>query len=1112
MVEVDTPSFDPRLARVVKVKVADESGEDTIGSGHFVAPGLVLTARHVLWRDGTPAEGDYAVAALRVRAATGPSAGRSLPVSNLVLLGEVSGVDVAVLVVPGLEPVAGTVVVGARFTADQPVPGCWMAGYPKAAHQDGTVGAEYVGVSVLPVSGTVAGRIAVQVTTPPVRKDADWRGLSGSGVVDAQSRLLGILAAVQVRWDERLAVVPVQAIVEAAGGQLGEHPVLQRVADLEVADGQGDDIEERVKVSVFDRTKFPPRLTDLRGESLFEVLQFKNRVVDFIGDGGRGELVEDALVWVREVRDRPDFKVAVVTGPAGVGKSRLAAEICDRLAASDPWWRAGFADHSMLLSAPVPVVPTVVVCDYPERHPEAVGRYLTRIHEQRRASRLQGPVRVLLVARDERSWFDRAQAACTNLDALIDHRIALSLQQFGPEPQVLHAREAFTAFCKGFGIPEEQRPEFALEQDGLNRPLLVHIAALLAAWQHTQFGRNGVAPEPAPGVDKQGRLLDDVISAEVRRLLRLRRDDGTEQGATVFTSRREVREALCVTTLTAPAHGHLPALLACTDAFGPNGNTNRIPAADALLDIFPAGDADSTPDHTDYLVAPVEPDLIAARLLDQTPGRSALVKRLITSDTVAEEPTYRAQLIGALALAAKDYPGIGTDLREHLADSLSTLIDAGTGGQAPLSYLLAEHLAGLVEAAVAAAADQDLTAARTLATAILLPVSADEHRIDAAAASALWRLPYPHPGLTGLGVALATRALTHHERDGAPANIAAASGALGNWLGAHGQRPEALAATQRAMDLYEELAADDRAAYLPNLAASVNNLGNRVAEAGRVEEGLAAAQRAMDLWEELVADDRAAHLPDFAGSVHNLAIRMGESGRRAEGLAAAQRAVALREELVADDRAAHLPDLATSVHNLAIDLAEAGRRTEALETAQRAVDLREELVADDRAAHLPDLAGSLNNLAIRMGESGRRAEGLAAAQRVVDLREELVADDRAAHLPDLAGSVNNLAADLAEAGRRTEALETAQRAIDLYEELVGGDRAAYLPDLARSYWAAAHVRKVLGTEIAAGLEYCDRAMRLYLKLAEAEPEAFEEMLDAVRALRARLAEMLDQED
>ncbi|MCD0443660.1 tetratricopeptide repeat-containing serine protease family protein [Glycomyces sp. A-F 0318] len=1049
-------SFDPRLARVVKIKVADESGVGTIGSGYLIAPGLVLTARHVLWRDSEEVNGDYPVAALRVRAATGPSTGVSLPASQVIVLGEASGVDVAVLIVPGLEPVAGTAMVGARFTTSQPVPGCWMVGYPKAAHQDTTVGPEYVGVSLLPVSGTASGRITVRVDTPPARKEADWGGLSGSGVVDAQNRLLGVLVDVQVKWKDRLAVVPIAKVTEAIAVRIDQHPELAPLLEMPVVEEAGED-------PLFDHSKFPARMRDLRGESLFDALQFKYRVVDFIADGDRRKHVENALAWVRATGDRPDVKVAVVTGRAGVGKSRLAAEICDQLKAREPWWQVGFADHTKLVTAPVPAVPTVVVVDYPERHPEAVGSFIKEIHEARRNGVLQAPVRVVLVARDERSWFERARTNCKNLDQLIDHRIALGTREFSDDARDRHAEAAYSAFCDGFDLTNKERPAFAARgKHVLDRPLLVHAAALLAAWRLTQNGPvEGDAAGAGPVITNQGRLLDDLIGAEIDRLRRLRRDDDGKDGGPVFTSAREVREALCVTTLTTPARSDLPALLALTEAFGPGSNANTVTAADTLMDCFGTDTGVEGETQSEPHVSPVEPDLIAAHLLATTPGRTDLIKRLVASDIVAKHPAYRAQMIGALALASKDYPEIGTDLRTHLADALTDLINAT--GTASLAGLLTDHLDALVTAVVAAATDQDLTPARRLAAALELPAADREHDIDHAAAEVYLALPYPHPGLTGLGVTLTRRALAHTERGHDTAQIATASGTLGNWLSDNGQRPEALAAAQRAVDLREELA----------------------------------------------ADNRAAHLPDLAMSVNNLAVHLAEAGRREEGLAAAQRAVDLREELAAQNPAAYLPDLATSVNNLAVYLSAAGRREEGLAAAQRAVDLREELAAQNPAAYLPDLATSVNNLAIRLAEAGRREEGLAAAQRAVDLREELAADNRAAHLPDLAASVNNLAVRLGEAGQRPEALAAAQRAVDLYEELAAQNPAAYLPDLARSYWTAAYVRRVLGQEadVAAGIEWCEQAIALYQELAASEPDAFTPLLETVQALRIDLAAM-----
>jgi hypothetical protein len=1108
------PSFDPRLARVVKIKIADTAGEAVIGTGYLVAPGLVLTARHVLWRDGKETNGDHPPASLRVRAATGPRATASLPVSKAILLGTASGVDVAALVVPGLEPVAGTVVIGARFTTSQMVPGCWMIGYPRAAHRDSSVGAEYVGVSLLPVSGTVGGRIAVRVDTARLKRGTNWQGLSGSGVVDAQNRLLGILVDVQVKWHDRLAVVPVQAIAIAASEQVRIAPELAPLLEMPVVEESGED-------PLFDHSKFPPRLDDLEDESLFEALHFRNRVVPFIDEGGRGAAVETALDWIKTVVERPEVKVAVVTGRAGVGKSRLAAEICDRLSASDRWWRAGFADHDKILTAPVPVVPTVVVVDYPERHPEAVGAFLTKIHEDRRAGVLQAPVRVVLVARDERSWFDRARTRCGNLGKLIKHRITLDDLDLNHDAdrkkhteavKARHAEAAYTAFCDAFNLPIESRPAFApAEAHGLDQPLLIHTAALLAAWrQHgAEVQTAPLAPSAVPQFTDQGLLLDDLIEAEVKRLRLIRPKGTTTPGELVFGSDSEVREGLCVTTLTAPVRSHLPELLACTEAFGPNGNTNRVPAADTLLDCFHHDkDAEGTA-RSAQRVAPVEPDLIAAHLLDRTPGRSELIEQLVASDIVAKHPAYRAQLIGILALASRDYPEIGADLRAHLADSLADLIDANETGHDSLAELLASRLDSLVTAAVAAATAQDLTAARQLAAALEIPAGDRSEHIDQAAARVYRKLPYPHPGLAGLGVALSRRALAHAEHGDKTDLIATAAAAYGTWLGVHGQRAEALAAAQRATGLYKELAAGDRAAHLPDLAMSLNNLAVRLGEVGRREEGLAAAQRAVGLREELAADNRAAHLPDLAVSVNNLAVDLAAAGLREEALAAAQRAVDLREELAADNRAAHLPDLAVSLNNLAVNLAETGRREEALAAAQRAVDLREELATDNRTAHLPNLAASVNNLAIRLGEVGRREEGLAAAQRAVDLREELAAGNRAAYLPALAGSVNNLAVDLAAAGLREEALAAAQRAVDLREELAADNRAAHLPDLAGSYWTAAHVRDVIGVELIAGVVWCDKAIVLFRELAAAEPGAFAGKLAAVEALRAKLKARLD---
>jgi enoyl-CoA hydratase/carnithine racemase len=195
----------------------------------------------------------------------------------------------------------------------------------------------------------------------------------------------------------------------------------------------------------------------------------------------------------------------------------------------------------------------------------------------------------------------------------------------------------------------------------------------------------------------------------------------------------------------------------------------------------------------------VEPDLVAAHLLWRTPGRSELVKRLVTSETIARRPAYHAQLINALAPAVDDYEPIAKDLKAHLAASMSALFGAGATTAASLTGLLVERLHALVDAALDAAADQDLSAARQLATALALPAHGSDYLINHNASDLLYRLPYPHPGLTDLGVALARRALVHAEFGTDTGLLASTAGTLGNWLGDHGQRTEALSTMQRVV-------------------------------------------------------------------------------------------------------------------------------------------------------------------------------------------------------------------------------------------------------------------------------------------------------------------------
>ena len=75
-----------------------------------------------------------------------------------------------------------------------------------------------------------------------------------------------------------------------------------------------------------------------------------------------------------------------------------------------------------------------------------------------------------------------------------------------------------------------------------------------------------------------------------------------------------------------------------------------------------------------------------------------------------------------------------------------------------------------------------------------------------------------------------------------------------------GRRSDALAAAQEAADLFRELVAVNRDAYLPSLAQSIYSLARRLAAADHNTDALAAAQEAAQLYRELASEE-----PDLFG-------------------------------------------------------------------------------------------------------------------------------------------------------------------------------------------------------------------------------------------------------
>lgn len=106
------------------------------------------------------------------------------------------------------------------------------------------------------------------------------------------------------------------------------------------------------------------------------------------------------------------FRWMLLHGPGGVGKSRLALEMCRLLLVSGDWY-AGFLDEHAKepdWTRWQPVMPTAIVIDYAASDPERAERVVASLAgrvEADAAHPLGQPVRVLLIERDGKGeWID----------------------------------------------------------------------------------------------------------------------------------------------------------------------------------------------------------------------------------------------------------------------------------------------------------------------------------------------------------------------------------------------------------------------------------------------------------------------------------------------------------------------------------------------------------------------------------------------------------------------------------------------------------------------------------------------------------------------------------
>ncbi|HET6358172.1 hypothetical protein [Streptomyces sp.] len=743
---------------------------------------------------------------------------------------------------------------------------------------------------------------------------------------------------------------------------------------------------------------------------------------------------QDELAKLAEWRDREGERaaVAVLHGPGGQGKTRLAARLAE---VSRPHWRVWRAVRSWAPAGdgvcdeawPALGRRVLVVVDYAERWPAGHLESLLRELVPPPGARMK----VLMLARSAGAWWTGRQREWRRQGYPAETFALPPLHPLPPDGKAdgtpSDRGEAFTAardrFAEMLGLaePESVPVPDAIGDESFGLTLTVHMAALAAVDARLRSAQSPVDALLGPQVDpsrlsaylldrerdhwaglyarESGALLPDVMAQTVY--------------TATLTSSQQFEHAI-----TALERARVETSAVCP--------VERVLREHAVC--YPAGDGGST-----YL-EPLQPDRLGEDFLALTTPGHAELTHLSTPWAVHAA----ARLLEAVGESARfegaASPGADTGAAAPLptprwtGNAVTVLIAAASRWP----HLVANQLAPLLTAHPALMKDAGGAALAALAELRHLDTSVLE-------AVEAW-LPENRDTDLDWGAAAVTARLTEHRlaRTADAAERAELYSRLSKRLSDAGRHQQALSPAREALLIRRELAEESPSGHRAELARALNNYGHRLSCVERWEEALAATEEAVRI-RRGPADAGGDPGTDLGMSLNNLSLQLLSLRRWDEALAAAEETVRIlgrpdafpagdeRAEEKAGGAAPHgaasvcrQPDLAMAHNNLGALFARmsqetsADHRSEALAATRKAVDGWRAAAGAAPERYRPDLAGSLSNLgALLAQESVRAGTGQDQARTVMDEAVELLrrlarTTGVAAHGPALIVALNNL--------------------------------------------------------------------------------------------------------
>lgn len=725
-----------------------------------------------------------------------------------------------------------------------------------------------------------------------------------------------------------------------------------------------------------------PFWTASAGRSDSQLLHAEEAVIPF--DPAREPFLKTQLDWAHG----SEYPVAVrlLTGQGGVGKTRLALELCERLQAED--WVAGFVKSDCDVRGAEVLGRDIaqsaqnacVVFDYAETRQSLLIAFLKSAQKQPKHK-----VRVLLLARDGGEWWDKLAEKDTATEALLMGTASsgpFSLPELHDGDAARNAayQVALHIFADRLQIaPPTNQPSLA--EAHFAHPLYIQMAALLALQ-----GERSISAEALP------RALINHERRYWRKAL---------AGQPGFNEHNESQAALLM-TLAVLTNGIATDRSIESIWHGARGEKALLKPLFRLL----------TPLYPDRQgLQGLRPDLLGEALVAQTllddDGEAVLSavlaeggerERRTALTVVARLLRYRTDIgvVMERALAA-NYARCGDALVRVCIETPSAMSKLAATVFDRLPESEQSHIAGLIkrhfEFEVVQLAELDTSVSRAL-----LAKAAEKYR------------KRPQDTDSQIKYAIALQRMSANE--------------LRNE-----DDQAALRLSAENLKIRKRLARSTSAPFERMLARALDQHSTCCSLVGQHDSALLAAGDAVEIFQSLSKQNVDDLDMDFASAQTTLATCLHHDGSSAESLVASATAVEILDKTNTELDARRQRSLCEALVTHATFLSAGGAYEAALSASERGVEIARQMAAKWPERFQMSVAWALSNRAVYLSQAGRYAEAIACEQESFDVYRILAEVRPTRFLADAEDARLNLAflnwiagseitqADLVETGR-----------------------------------------------------------------------------------------------